>query len=226
MSRLLPSRANLVEEMDDRHCDSATLAKTYAHFETVNRLVSGREILYRRRILPAIRNGAKSILDVGCGGGDVIRYLARRAQADGYAIDFCGIDPDERAIAFAKAHGTAERVRFECDDIYNLSRRYDLLISNHVLHHLDSAEVARFCNATSALCNYAIVHSDLCRSAWALSLFPFVGVWFHGSFILRDGMTSIRRAFSPSELAELAPEGWKVDARLPFRLELTWNASI
>jgi 2-polyprenyl-3-methyl-5-hydroxy-6-metoxy-1,4-benzoquinol methylase len=210
--------------MDDPDCDSARLARTYAQFAAINGLVSNWQGVYRRQIRPALAAGATSILDVGCGGGDVLRLLARLARRDRYPVELLGIDPDPRAIAFAQAQPKDSGLRFECADLYNFSRRSDLLISNHVLHHLPNDAIGTFCEATASRARIGVVHADICRSGRALALFPLVGGWFRGSFILEDGLRSIRRSFTADELIALAPEGWQVSASPLFRLELTWNA--
>ena len=68
-----------------------------------------------------------------------------------------------------------------------------------------------------------VVHNDLCRDDRALALFPLIGGWFQGSYILEDGLRSIRRAFTVAELQALTPAGWTVQTSSPFRLQLQWK---
>ena len=225
MTLFLPHReTELAERMDDPDCDAEALAQTYAQFARVNSLLSGWTGIYKRALRPALRSGARTVLDVGCGGGDVLRRLASLAERDGLEAAFLGIDPDARAIDFARSQPAVPNVTFECADVYSFSRRCDLLLSNHVLHHLADAEIPAFCRASERLASVGAVHADIRRSGLALGLFPFVGGWFRGSFILEDGLRSVRRAFTVEELSELSPPGWKVRSPSPFRLELTWNA--
>lgn len=225
MSLVFPRRAaDLVERMDDGDCDQKRLARTYAQFARVNAFVSGWRSVYRRRVRPALASGASSILDVGCGGGDVLRLLAALAHRDGFEVNLLGIDPDPRAIDFARGQPGVPGLSFECADVRHFSRRSDLAISNHVLHHLPSDEIRRFCEATARLAEVGVVHADIRRSGLAYGLFPLLGGWFHGSFILEDGLRSIRRSFTADELSALAPDGWRVSKHPLFRLELTWNA--
>ena len=102
--------ADLRELMDDPACDPVLLRRTLERFAIVNRLISGWGSVYRRHVRPLTRaaaraDGSLSVLDIGCGGGDVLRRLARLARADGVEVVAVGIDPDERALEVAAAGG-------------------------------------------------------------------------------------------------------------------------
>lgn len=88
---------HLRERMDDPTCDPKEVRATYAHFGTVNRMVSGWAALYRRCLRPRMRPGRTyRLLDVGFGGGDIPRALLRWAQRDGLQLYVTAIDPDAR----------------------------------------------------------------------------------------------------------------------------------
>lgn len=213
----------LVERMDDVGSDPERLARTYAQFARVNALLAGWSGIYRRQLRPALQAGARTVLDIGCGGGDVARHLARLAARDRLEIEILGIDPDPRAIAFAETHAPVGGVRFRCADADACEARFDFVLSNHVLHHLPTEGIPRLCAASERLAHVAVIHNDLRRSDLALALFPTVGLWFRDSYILEDGLRSIRRAFTVLELQALTPPGWSVVAAPPFRLQLRWN---
>lgn len=224
MTLTLPQRDEaLAERMDDAGCDPQKLARTYAQFPKINALLSGWTGIYRRELRPALQSGAHTLLDIGCGGGDVVRHLAKLVKHDGLTAQFIGIDPDPRAIAFARAQENPNNVAFEQADAYQLTTRFDLVLSNHVLHHLPSNEIKTLCAACERLASVKVVHNDICRDDLALALFPLVGGWFRDSYILEDGLRSIRRAFTVRELAQVIPTGWRAQASAPFRLQLLWK---
>jgi 2-polyprenyl-3-methyl-5-hydroxy-6-metoxy-1,4-benzoquinol methylase len=209
--------------MDAPNCDAAKLARTYAQFHRINRLLSGWAGIYRRDIRPLLQAGASTILDVGCGGGDVVRLLAHLAQQDNLTCHFLGIDPDSRAIAFANRQANPSNILFKQESLYDLTTKFDIILSNHVLHHLQTTEITSLCAACERLAATKVIHNDICRNDLAFALFPLVGGWFRDSYIYEDGMRSIRRAFTADELSQIAPTGWRVQESVPFRLQLLWN---
>ena len=220
MTLLLRRRAaSLREAMDDPCCDAERLRATYAQFAVVNRWLAGWQGVFERWLRPRLRPGA-TLLDVGCGGGDVARDLARWSAEAGTPVAVTAVDPDGRALDFARSRPAAPGVRFRQAGIEELlaeGRRYDFVVSNHVLHHLDEVELPAFLEASSTLARELVVHNDLRRSDLALLAFAPLRVAFRGSFIVPDGLRSIRRAYRPAELRALAPRGWRVVPLEPFR---------
>ncbi|MCS5719647.1 class I SAM-dependent methyltransferase [Herbiconiux sp. CPCC 205763] len=218
------------ELMDDPDCDPVLLARTYDQFRIVNSLVSGWHGIYRDRIRPLLSPMLPStLLDIGCGGGDIARALARWAAADGLQLQVTGIDPDARALEFARRTPNPDGVRFllaESSELVDAAQRFDFVISNHVLHHLSSEQLADLQIDSELLCRGLALHGDIRRSAVAYGAFsagtlPF----FRRSYIRVDGLTSIRRSYTTAELRVAARRGWTVEALFPFRNLLSYAAS-
>lgn len=214
--------------MDDPACDPERLRATLRRFDTVNRLVSGWGGVYARRIRPFLAGLARParVLDLGCGGGDVVVRLARMATRDGLPVEWVGADPDARAIEVAserEAPGTVRFTRADSADLLAAGERFDLVVSNHVLHHLDAAALASFTADSRALSTGLVLHGDIARSRLAYGLYA-VGITplQRGTFLRTDGLRSIRRSHTPDELQRILgaenPGTWRVGAPAPFRL--------
>ena len=64
-----------------------------------------------------------SLLDIGCGGGDVPVLLARWAARDGLRLEVTAIDPDPRASLFARGRHASAGVTFRQAAAAELRRR-------------------------------------------------------------------------------------------------------
>ena len=222
------------EEMDRPDADPVLLERTYAQFRLVNRVVSGWRGVYVRLVRPQLpRRETGTILDIGCGGGDIALALLRWARADGHDVRVLGIDPDARAHAFAtRAAASAglgepgiEFRRTTSSALVAEGARFDVVVSNHVLHHLDPPQLAGVLADSQHLARGLAIHSDIRRRRSALLLFGLATLPLAGSsFIRRDGLTSIRRSYTPGELARVLPPGWHVHTQGPYRNLAIWHA--
>ncbi|MDO5662575.1 MAG: class I SAM-dependent methyltransferase [Brachybacterium sp.] len=209
------------EQMDDPGCDLRTLERTYAQFPIINGVVAGWRTTYRRHVLPLLEHGrTTTALDIGSGGGDLARALTRWARRDGYRLHVTGIDPDPRAHAFATRRLPAPGLAFRralSRDLVAEGVTVDLVVSNHLLHHLDDSAFAGLLEDSCHLARRRVVHSDINRSRLAYPLFSIGTMPFPGSFIREDGLTSIRRSHTTAELRAAAPSPWRVDTVGPWR---------
>ncbi len=213
-----------VEWMDDPLCDPERLARTYGHFGLLNRIVGRWRMIYRTHVRPALDpSGPNSLLDIGFGGGDITRRIAAWAARDGIALTITAIDPDPRAHEFASAKpaGGVEFLATTSAALVAEGRSFNVVISNHVLHHLDDG-LGEFLDESTRLASRLVVHSDIERGAAAYVAYSILALPLAvRSFAHADGRTSIRRSYTRDELAALAPTNWHVGRAHPSRLILT-----
>jgi 2-polyprenyl-3-methyl-5-hydroxy-6-metoxy-1,4-benzoquinol methylase len=216
--------AGLTELMDDPGCDLRLLERTYAVFPLVNAVVAGWGAIYRELLRPLMSvDRPLRVLDLGSGGGDVARALTRRARRDGLRLEVVAADPDPRAHDWASRHPLTG-VEYRCvssGDLVAAGERFDVVVSNHVLHHLDDAARAAVLSDSERLAERFVVHADIRRARAAYLAYWFGSLPLAGrSFVRVDGLRSIRRSFRPDELRAVVPPRWRVVARRPFRLWL------
>lgn len=223
---LAQRETSALELMDDPHCDPVLLARTYAQFRVVNRLVSGWRRLYVHLLRPVLATSARpTLLDVGFGGGDVPRSLLGWARRDGIDLQVTAVDPDPRAAAYVAGSGAGRDGGIEfrpagSADLVAEGRRFDVVVSNHLLHHLEPDALQRVLADSEQLALRLALHNDLRRSALAHRAYGLVTrPLARTSFLHDDGLLSIRRSYRPHELVDVRP-GWTVRAAAPFRLLL------
>ncbi|WP_245674323.1 class I SAM-dependent methyltransferase [Actinoplanes rectilineatus] len=217
------------EFMDAPDCDPGRLDRTYRQFRTVNRLVSGWRRVYRQWIRPRLdTERPTTLLDIGFGGGDIPRALTTWAARDRLVLHTTAIDPDDRALRHV-AGLPARGVHFEqasSADLVARGDRFDMVISNHLLHHLDATAMEALLADSRALARGLVLHNDLARHPAGYHLFAVATLPLaRGSFVHQDGLLSIRRSYRRPELQTVVPTGWRVTSMFPQRLLLTHDGT-
>ena len=216
---LIKRDEHLHELMDAPNADRELLSNTYKSFRRINHLLAFWKTIYVNEIKPLLKQDSiNSIADIGCGDGYVLHKIGLWAEKDGFKCKLTGFEPDSRA---RDAIDFPNSIRFIQSYIQESDEVFDFIISNHVLHHLSTKETSNFLDETSKKARIKVIHNDILRSVLALLSFPIIGIWFaRNTFVLTDGLRSIRRSFTRKELSEILHHNWKFKRGYPFRLVL------
>jgi 2-polyprenyl-3-methyl-5-hydroxy-6-metoxy-1,4-benzoquinol methylase len=171
------------------------------------------------------------LLDVACGGGDVPVALALRARRAGLDLQVSACDRSPTALTRARAHALRHGadVRFTpCDVLADaLPGPAEIVTCSLFLHHLTDAQAVALLAGLGAAATRAVLVADLRRTRAGLALAgACTRLATRSPLVHADGPASVRAAFTPSELADLARRAGLHDARVrntfPQRMMLTW----
>ena len=171
------------------------------------------------------------LLDVACGGGDVMVDVASRAHRAGVPLAVHGCDSSPVALEHARRE--AERRGVEADffdrDVLaeGLPGGYDLVCSSLFHHHLAREDAVGLLRAMSEA-GHRVLVQDLLRGTLG-----YVLAWSGLRLLSRsevarvDGPRSVRAAFTLSEVRTMATEAGYVGAVVqrgwPERFILRWR---
>lgn len=206
------NRTLAAEIMDDFQMKGDELRKSLDEIAQINRLLGGNRVTMNGvatllRGLPAYRE--VTIVDIGCGNGDILRELAGFGSKHQLNLKLLGIDANNDTISHAKAlSANYPGISYECIDILDHAFReinYDIVICTLTLHHFKSDEILQLMKQFKEKAAIGIVINDLQRSALAFRLFQLFSVVFRlGKMSREDGLTSILRGFKRKEMIELS----------------------
>ncbi len=203
-------RSNLAEAMDDLSLEEDELALALRDIRRVNRLLGGHRTSIRglRPYLKPEGEGIRHILDIGCGDGDFLRYLAGYCRRHGLTVKLIGWDFNPKSLDRARRASAAyEEIVFECRDVRDYPEIPDntVVICNLFLHHFQTPEIQLLLENWLGQAPRAIIVNDLHRNRVAYYLFCIFGLIFMKSPVARaDGRISIRRGFRRPEILEMS----------------------
>jgi SAM-dependent methyltransferase len=170
-----------------------------------------------------------SILDVGCGGGDLLIALAQHFRARRIPARLVGVDRSRAALQIARTSlSTFAEILLLRGDALDLpfeEKTFDFVVCSLVLHHLPPEHSVRFLQALSTLSREAVVVSDLRRGRMEYAVtFLFTRLFARGRMTRADGPLSVLRALTLEEARSLTlVAGWTdgvVRRSFPLRLVL------
>lgn len=220
--------------MDEPAVDTADLARSLADLRRVNRLLGGRRSVFHH-LLPMVRRLARAgspvrVLDVASGSGDLPLALAEWGRSRGISLQVTATDAHPGTLALAGAHTAGDPdVEVKQADALDLpfeDGAFDLALCSTALHHFDPHPAIRVLREMNRVAAGGLVVGDLRRSVLALAGAHLLAatVWRKSRLTKHDGPLSVRRAYTPEEMAMLAHAAGMPDARvhahLPFRLVL------
>jgi len=164
--------------LDEFHRDLTRIHGFLGTFPTMERFLQQDERPCRR------------VLDIGCGGGDLLRYLQRRLSVEPIGVDLKPGRAD--GIRLIQADATVDRLP-----------EADVAVSSLVAHHLTPEQNIAMIRNVGRSCRRFVIH-DLIRHPMPLILFTVFICPLIGKVAAVDGRQSIRRSYTPEEFADLA----------------------
>jgi 2-polyprenyl-3-methyl-5-hydroxy-6-metoxy-1,4-benzoquinol methylase len=200
-------RSDAPEIMDDFAMEGEILKDALNKIASINKLLGGNKVTLQgvKSLITGLSPEREiTILDVGCGNGDMLRTLSDHAKQHGLNFKLHGIDANDFTIKHAKNLSVAySNVSYSVEDIfdYNLLGSYDIILCTLTLHHFKDPELLDLLQYFKEHSNLGIVINDLQRSALAYYLFTALCAVFRLNDMSReDGLVSILRGFKKNDL--------------------------
>lgn len=202
----LKRRSDETEWLDRTDINPVDLENVLRDLASFNRAFLGHYPLVRW-VARAVRRDPKgtplTLVDVGCGYGDLLRAIRSWSRRRGIDLNLLGIDLNSETIRIARAAtDPADRIDFHAINMFELasSTPVDLIISSLVTHHLSDREITEFVRLMERTARRGWAICDLQRSRL---LYHFVGLSsrlarFH-PMVTRDGQISVARSLTRAE---------------------------
>tara|TARA_B110001450_G_scaffold82546_1_gene78421 strand:+ start:3508 stop:4218 length:711 start_codon:yes stop_codon:yes gene_type:complete len=216
-------RTDKEELMDDFSIGGDLLRDTLDKLENINRWLGGNKVTLwgLKRIL---KNHPKeqevSIVDIGCGHGDILRDIAKFGRKKGYKMRLLGVDANPTAIVYAKELSIQySEIIFKTEDIFSKefkNRTFDVVLATLFLHHFKEVQLVSFLKQAVNQSKKGIVVNDLHRHKLAYYLFMVLSIFIGNKMIIEDGLTSVLRGFTRKDL-EIISQKINIKAQISWK---------
>lgn len=207
-------RSTNPEIMDNFAMEGEILQEALDKIAKINQLLGGNKLTLQC-VKSLISNIDKkqliTIVDVGCGNGDMLRKLADFGIKNQYNFNLIGIDANEFTINYArKLSKNYSNISYQCENIFDKQFsqiKYHIVLCTLTLHHFNKVEINSLLKVFYANSNIGVVINDLHRNIVAYRLFQILGWVFNlNEMSKQDGLTSILRGFKKQELIDFSQQ--------------------
>jgi ubiquinone/menaquinone biosynthesis C-methylase UbiE len=192
------------ELLDTDAAPPAEVRQTLADLRRINRWFGGISTTRRmlEQVVARIRKHSSdhielTLLDVGAGSGDVSLTAARQIPPPAQIR----ITLMDRMPAHLPRNGTGT-VAGDALALPFLDNSFDLVTCSLLIHHLEREQIVQFVNQALRVARVAVLLNDLRREPLHLALM-YAGYPLFARLTLHDGIASVRRAYTPQELASI-----------------------
>ena len=207
-------RTDLEESMDDFSMDNAGLVTALDDIARINQLLGGNAVTLdgvKTLIKDFPKDQVITIIDFGCGSGDMLRMLSKYGKDNNLNFKLIGIDANEATIRHAEKCSTNfENISYLAEDIflYDFSKlSIDIALITLTLHHFKNDEIIKIMKVIFNLVKKGIVVNDLQRSKLAYRLFQAIIFIFRlEKMTANDGLISILRGFKREDLEKFSKD--------------------
>ncbi|WP_034060507.1 methyltransferase domain-containing protein [Lacinutrix jangbogonensis] len=217
------------EIMDDLDYNGPILHDALDKLAKINQWLGGN-IVTINGLKKALKNLEKletiTIIDLGCGGGDILREISTFGKKHNYNFKLIGLDANIHTIDYAiSLSQNYDNIEFKAIDIFSEDFKvleYDLVLTTLFLHHFKEGALVNFLKPVVVKAKLGVVVNDLHRHKLAYYLFKLLCTTIKNKTIVEDGLTSVLRGFKREDLkaiSELINVDYQIHWKWAFRYQ-------
>lgn len=222
-------RSSKEEIMDDLDYQGPILHDALDKLAKINQWLGGN-IVTLNGLKKVLKNHSKKelivIVDLGCGGGDILREVSRFGKQKGYQFQLLGIDANKHTVNYAKKSSKEyDNIEFKAIDIFSEDfkvLKYDIVLTTLFLHHFKEEALVSLLKPVLEKAKLGVVINDLHRHKLAYYLFKLLSITIKNKTIVEDGLTSVLRGFKRKELEDISQQlhiNYQIHWKWAFRFQ-------
>ncbi len=193
--------------MDDPDFKGSDLTESFRFIKITNMFAGGR-LAAINCVKMALKNTPCnkdiSVLDIGCGIGDMGQAIISWGKRHGRKISYTGLEKSAYILDEARHQNRDNELSFISGDLFDSNLpEADLVVISMVLHHLDEADVIAAVRHLAAKARIALIVSELERSLPPYLICRLLSIAMKNTSAAHDALLSVRKGFTSAEMSSL-----------------------
>jgi 2-polyprenyl-3-methyl-5-hydroxy-6-metoxy-1,4-benzoquinol methylase len=225
---MFKTRSQQLELLDQDNIPAADLYLNLKELDIINRYLSGHVVtISGLKTLITDKTKEHHIVDIGSGGGDTLKAIAKWARKNGYKVKLTGVDLKPEAIDYARhfCKDYTEISFIESD--YRITENYpqsiDIAITSLFCHHLTNEQNTELWQWMGKHAGIGFLINDLHRNPFAYYSIKWITALFSNSYLVKnDAALSVLRGFSKNELVSLSAKAGLKTIEIKWKWAFRW----
>lgn len=198
------TRTLLPEKMDQPGVSENETRQALLELEVINKLLGGYNVILNALGQLDWNDKPVTIMDLGCGGGDVLRTIATWAKENNRKVNLIGIDwnPVMTDYATEKSKDFCN-ISFRTMSVFDdalMNEKADITMNSLFCHHFDNSELVELISRMYRLANRAVIINDLHRHWFAYYSIKIITFFLSRTYLVKyDGPLSVARSLTKKE---------------------------
>ena len=227
----LYARSEIPEKMDDPTIPEGEVRKALGEIEKINKwLGSCNVVLGALNRLDWPREPV-TIMDLGCGGGDMLRAVSKWADKKQRRVRLIGVDINATMTRYAGNKSLKyPSIHFRTANIFDdalLADSPHITMCSLFAHHFDGADLVMLVRRMHRLARRAVIINDLHRSPIAYYSIKTLTALFSRTYLVKyDAPLSVARSLTRREWDQVMKEAGISNYRIRWRWAWRWEIII
>lgn len=208
---LFKYRSYQKELLDGEAIPFEAIRQNMAELNTINHLLGGHRITLQgvQALIKKETDTPWCIAEIGCGGGDNLRFIQKWAGANAIDVELIGIDINKGCIAYARSVASNAAIRFLESDYkaVQFDQVPDIVFSSLFAHHFTDDELVGQLKWMQENSRSGFFINDLHRHPLAYYSIKALTRLFSKSYMVKnDAPLSVLRGFRQAEWQQLCKQ--------------------
>jgi SAM-dependent methyltransferase len=227
---MFEQRSYSAELLDNDDIPAQDLYQNLRELDFINRYLGGHDVVIKaikKMLVDLPKSREIHLLEIGSGGGDNLRAIAKWGKKSGYNFKLTGVDLKKDCTDFAVENSQKFDIEFLTSDYreapFNRIGKPDIVFNSLFCHHFTDDQLTSMLKWMDENTTVGYTICDLHRHPLAYFSIKLLTSLFSKSYLVKnDAPLSVRRGFVKKELNSLLTDAHQKSFKIKWAWAFRW----